>query len=64
MKTTNKFLILVLILGIIAIFNGAYIKIDGNQSANIILVSGLLMEIISIVGLIFNNRKKILFILK
>lgn len=64
MNKKNKIFIVIFITGAVAIINGSFIKINGNLNADIILLSGLIMELISIAGLILNNLKKIKLFLK
>lgn len=64
MNKKNKIFIVIFITGAVAIISGSFIKINGNLNADIILLSGLIMELISIAGLILNNLKKIKLFLK
>lgn len=59
MNNKNKLFFYVLIIGMFAILNGSYLKINGNSNANIVLLTGLILKTTSIIGLIFNNLSKI-----
>ena len=60
MNKRNKLFFRLLILGFIAIIIGAYLKINGNENAYILLVVGMLFKSFAIVCLIvynFQNKK-------
>lgn len=59
MDKRNKLFIYLLILGIIALLNGSYLKINGNPNADIVLACGLLMKLIAVLGLVFTNIQKL-----
>lgn len=59
MNKKNKIFITIFIIGAFAILNGAYLKINANPNANITLSTGLTMELISVLGLFFNNINKL-----
>ena len=59
MNKKNKMFIYLFVIGLFAIINGAYLKINGHDNANIILVTGLTLKISSFLGLIINNFSKI-----
>lgn len=64
MNKKNKKFIYLFVIGLFAIINGAYLKINGNENANIILVTGLTLKMASYLGLIINNFSKIRMFLK
>lgn len=64
MNKKNKLFIYLFLLGIFAIINGAYLKINGNPNSDYTLGAGLVMEIVAIVGLVINNLSKIKAILR
>jgi hypothetical protein len=45
-------------LGVIAIINGAYIKINGNPNGIYVLCGGAFLKFFSSIGLILNNYKR------
>jgi len=55
MSRTNKILIYLLISGVIAIAIGANLKINGNANSVYSLASGLILELIAVIGLIAVN---------
>ena len=55
----NKIYIYLLIIGVFGIINGSYLKLNGNQNANIIIITCILLKFISILGLIITNFSKI-----
>lgn len=64
MNKKNKILVYLFIIGLFAIINGSYLKINGNVNANIVLATGLILKMCSLVGLIINNFGKIKRFLK
>lgn len=59
MKKKNNILLKILLLGFFGIINGTYLKINGNNNADIVLASGMIFKLIAIIGLIVFNLKKI-----
>ena len=59
MKTKSKICFIMLIIGVLLIIVGAFLKIDGFSYASLVLVSGLFLELISIIGLIVVNKTKL-----
>lgn len=64
MNKKNKMFVYLFIIGLLAIINGAYLKINGNVNANIVLATGLILKMCSTVGLIINNFGKFKMLLK
>lgn len=56
----NKKLVYLFIIGMFAIVNGAFLKLNGNLNAEIILLCGNVLTFVAIIGLILNNRKRLL----
>lgn len=56
----NKKLGYLWIIGIFAIVIGAFLKLNGNLNAEIILFCGNILTLVAIIGLILNNRKRLL----
>jgi len=59
MNSRNKFFLILLLIGVVAILIGALNKLNGNKSAEIQLSFGLLMHLIAILGIIAVNLSKI-----
>ena len=59
----NKKIIYLFILGSISIINGAYLKLNGNPNADIMLACGIIMKSVSFIGFIMLNLKKIKMLL-
>lgn len=59
MNKKNKLFLRLFLLGIFAIFNGAFLKLNGNSNADILLSAGLIFKFTAIVGLFINNFSKI-----
>ena len=51
----NKLFIVLFLIGCIGIIIGAGLKLNGNESAYIALISSLIIEFIAILMLVFNN---------
>ncbi len=60
MNTKNKSFILLFLLGIILLIVGVLLKINGLQNANTILSVAMLLEFISVVGLVVTNYSKLI----
>jgi len=58
MTRKNRALLHLLFLGVIAIINGAYIKINGNPNGIYVLCGGAFLKFFSSIGLILNNYKR------
>ncbi|NML56771.1 hypothetical protein [Chryseobacterium cheonjiense] len=56
--------IVIFLLGLTAIANGSLIKIDGNANAEIMILTGLVMEMVSLTAFFFSNINKVRTLLK
>ncbi|MGM0641997.1 MAG: hypothetical protein ACQESN_11315 [Thermotogota bacterium] len=59
MKRKNKLFLLLLLLGALAVFIGAILKLNGNPNAEYLLMTGTILEPVSIILLIIYNYSKI-----
>lgn len=64
MRKKNQVFIVIFLLGLAAIANGSLIKIDGNANAEIMILTGLVMEMVSLTAFFFSNVNKIRTLLK
>ena len=64
MRKKNQVFIVIFLLGLTAIANGSLIKIDGYANAEIMILTGLVMEMVSLTALFFSNINKIRTLLK
>ncbi|WP_196885953.1 hypothetical protein [Aureivirga sp. CE67] len=60
----NRSFLILFIIGFVAVLIGAFNKINGNENASIQLLVGMLLKVISILGLIWNNFSRIKFLFK
>lgn len=60
MKTINKKLFILFFLGLISVFLGSLIKLSGNSNATMMITVGLILNIVSILGLFIFNLKKLI----
>lgn len=59
MKKTNKIYIYLIIIGLLTIMIGAYIKISTDLNVDFLLIIGMLFAVISVLGLLYTNFGKI-----
>ncbi len=64
MRKKNQVFIVIFLLGLTAIANGSLIKIDGNANAELMILTGLVMEMVSLTAFLFSNVNKIRTLLK
>ena len=64
MRIKNKIILYVYALGMIDLFVGSYLKINKIESADFIIVAGVLFQTISILMLILKYKKEIISFLK
>ena len=64
MNKRNKLFFKVLILGFIALILGSFLKINGNENAHILLITGMLFKSTAIVCLIIYNLSKLKLLIK
>jgi hypothetical protein len=64
MRKKNQVFIVIFLLELTAIANGSLIKIDGNANAEIMILTGLVMEMVSLTAFFFSNVNKIRTLLK
>lgn len=58
MRNSNKFLIGLFITAILFVICGAFVKLEG-ENGDVFLLSGILLKITAIIGILYNNRKQV-----
>lgn len=64
MNKKNKLFFGVFILGLFGVFNGAFLKVNGNENADISLIIGMIFKLVAVLGFIFVNRKNLSLLFK